>query len=432
MKGVIKLISNLKITGLFGRFNYNIELKDNNITILTGPNGFGKSTILKIILEISNLNLLYFFNLEFKEIIIQCTDSNTISLKKQKNKFLVNDEKIDNQNFKEYFFSQHRFTQIRPNKWLDRETRKFYNSMEDAYFTLFDDLSEEDSDLFTMFLNKQQNTSFLKIKKILLDFKTSCGNIRLISEQRLIKQNHAYTDNEEKIIDVISELPQKMKYKISKVSEDYSKKANSLDSSYPGRLFSTKEGLKDKKEYEEKMKIANSKFEKLNKYDLVDFKIIKANNYEEEFSKALKIYFEDFESKYAVFEDFIDRLDLYTEIVNSRLSFKEIKITRKEGLIVVSKDKNKSTCLDLNHLSSGEKQEIVLFYELIFETDKNLLLLIDEPEISLHILWQKKFMDDLMKVVNMGQLEVIVATHSPQIINNHWDMQIDLGELYGN
>ena len=110
----------------------------------------------------------------------------------------------------------------------------------------------------------------------------------------------------------------------------------------------------------------------------------------------------------------------------------EIKITRKEGLIVVSKDKNKSTCLDLNHLSSGEKQEIVLFYELIFETDKNLLLLIDEPEISLHILWQKKFMDDLMKVVNMGQLEVIVATHSPQIINNHWDMQIDLGELYGN
>ena len=61
MKGVIKLISNLKITGLFGRFNYNIELKDNNITILTGPNGFGKSTILKIILEISNLNLLYFF-----------------------------------------------------------------------------------------------------------------------------------------------------------------------------------------------------------------------------------------------------------------------------------------------------------------------------------------------------------------------------------
>ena len=98
------MISNLKITGLFGRFNYNIELKDNNITILTGPNGFGKSTILKIILEISNLNLLYFFNLEFKEIIIQCTDSNTISLKKQKNKFLVNDEKIDNQNFKEYFF----------------------------------------------------------------------------------------------------------------------------------------------------------------------------------------------------------------------------------------------------------------------------------------------------------------------------------------
>lgn len=45
--------------------------------------------------------------------------------------------------------------------------------------------------------------------------------------------------------------------------------------------------------------------------------------------------------------------------------------------------------LSLEQLSSGEKQEIVLFYELIFETDSQLLLLIDEPEISLHIMWQK-------------------------------------------
>ncbi len=41
-------------------------------------------------------------------------------------------------------------------------------------------------------------------------------------------------------------------------------------------------------------------------------------------------------------------------------------------------------------------------------------------------------MDDLQKVVNLKNLNVIVATHSAQIINNHWDKQIDLGEIYGN
>lgn len=88
--------------------------------------------------------------------------------------------------------------------------------------------------------------------------------------------------------------------------------------------------------------------------------------------------------------------------------------------------------MKLEQLSSGEKQEIVLFYELIFETEKQLLLLIDEPEISLHIMWQKLFMEDLDRVVSLGNLKVIVATHAPQIINNRWDLQIDLGELYGN
>ena len=83
-------------------------------------------------------------------------------------------------------------------------------------------------------------------------------------------------------------------------------------------------------------------------------------------------------------------------------------------------------------MSSGEQQEIVLFYELIFETPNKSLLLIDEPEISLHIVWQKIFMEDLQKVVKMKNLNVVVATHSPQIINNYWDNQIDLGELYGN
>lgn len=232
-------------------------------------------------------------------------------------------------------------------------------------------------------------------------------------------------------MDVISELPEKMKARISQLTADYSKAANSLDSTYPQRLLSTKQGLSGKEEFQEKMENANIKFAKLSKYDLVDLPFIRSTNYEAEFSKALKIYFEDFEKKYSVFADFIERLDLYTDIINSHLSFKSIRITRESGLVVVDND-DPNHILKLEQLSSGEKQEIVLFYELIFETEKQLLLLIDEPEISLHIMWQKLFMEDLDRVVSLGNLKVIVATHAPQIINNRWDLQIDLGELYGN
>mgnify|MGYP002186085282 FL=1 len=72
-----------------------------------------------------------------------------------------------------------------------------------------------------------------------------------------------------------------------------------------------------------------------------------------------------------------------------------------------------------------------MFYELIFESEKNTHLLIDEPEISLHIEWQLNFLNDLLKIVDKKQFKVTVATHSPQIISNHWDIQVDLGELSG-
>lgn len=41
--------------------------------------------------------------------------------------------------------------------------------------------------------------------------------------------------------------------------------------------------------------------------------------------------------------------------------------------------------IPIEHLSSGEKNDFVLFYELIFKCDSKSLILVDEPEISLHV-----------------------------------------------
>ena len=157
--------------------------------------------------------------------------------------------------------------------------------------------------------------------------------------------------------------------------------------------------------------------------------LIGKTEYVDRFSTALKIYFDDFSEKYRVFEKLITKLDLFTEIINNRFDFKKILISRENGFNIVDKN-NEEKKIKLTQLSSGEKQEIVLFYELIFETKSDLFLLIDEPEISLHIAWQKKFLDDMLMVAENNTLKVMVATHSPQIIGNHWDIQIDLGELY--
>lgn len=385
------MISCLEIKKLFNRFDYTIELQRNTITILTGPNGFGKSTILKIISALSSTNVMFFYKLDFQEIIITFDDNTTFSIEKKRTDGGTSALLVDKQELPFHLFASNAtrvpwIHRVSPNEWMDFRTRERFGR-EDLFFHLFDDADsiEDISNYFNISPKKAKEYSFLieKIKTIA----EKSGNVRLISEQRLIRKE-IDEDDDEQIVDVISELP-------------------------------------------EKMKNANIKFAKLSKYDLVDLPFIRSTNYEAEFSKALKIYFEDFEKKYSVFADFIERLDLYTDIINSHLSFKSIRITRESGLVVVDND-DPNHILKLEQLSSGEKQEIVLFYELIFETEKQLLLLIDEPEISLHIMWQKLFTEDLDRVVSLGNLKVIVATHAPQIINNRWDLQIDLGELYGN
>ena len=235
---------------------------------------------------------------------------------------------------------------------------------------------------------------------------------------------------EKQTVNVIDELPNQFREKINRVSSIYSSEANKLDSSYLNRLFETQNGI-TKEEYAKYLEYMNEKFEKLNKYNISDIKRLgKQVRFLEEHSKALKVYFNDFEKKYKVFEELIEQLDLFTDIINSRLKFKDIRISRDEGIVVYKSNTDEQ--LKLAQLSSGEKQEIILFYELIFESDKNIHLLIDEPEISLHIEWQLKFMDDLLRIAEKKKFKVTVATHSPQIINNHWDIQIDLGEMYGN
>ena len=422
------MIHSIQIDNLFGRFNYNISTKSEGITIITGPNGFGKSTILRIINALSKGSIDYFMRLDFSSLEVSFDNDQKIVIKNGEKGISIDDLKLPffNEERQEYT----RFIQRRP--WLQKTPGGFIDRRTDEYFTedeYFYRIFLEDDRYYEHYGNKSEHQTMIKLRQKLDQIKDWCGEVRFISDQRLIRTVSRRSE-ESQVIEVIRELPQRLKTQISKVSEEYSRVSNTLDSSYPKRLFAAKDGIKHQAEYQARLDEANEKFEKLNMYDLVDMSIIDEKNYNPTYSTALKIYFDDFAEKYKVFQNLVSKLDLFTKIINSRLTFKHIRITRDNGFEVVDND-NPKKVLQLSQLSSGEKQEIVLFYELIFDTKEKLLLLIDEPEISLHITWQKKFLDDLLEVSKQTELQVIVATHSPQVVSNHLDIQIDLGELYG-
>ena len=75
--------------------------------------------------------------------------------------------------------------------------------------------------------------------------------------------------------------------------------------------------------------------------------------------------------------------------------------------------------ISVSHLSSGEKQIVSLFSKLYLESEEKSILIIDEPELSLSLSWQKKLIPDIIKTGNCDLL--LTVTHSPFIFDNEFD-----------
>ena len=69
-------------------------------------------------------------------------------------------------------------------------------------------------------------------------------------------------------------------------------------------------------------------------------------------------------------------------------------------------------------LSSGEKQVLIILLTVLVEDDQPYILFMDEPEVSLHIEWQKKLIDLILEL--NPNVQIILTTHSPAVVMNGW------------
>ena len=140
------------------------------------------------------------------------------------------------------------------------------------------------------------------------------------------------------------------------------------------------------------------------------------------------------------------RIDTFFHLVNSLFeeTGKEITIDPQNNTLVFSIQKTEEEYLaangkllagtdgqifyganrkiQLDQLSSGEKQMLLILTTVFLQEEKPNVLLMDEPEISLHISWQDRLIE-WIRTLN-PYCQVILTTHSPNIFANGWEDKI--------
>ncbi len=396
-------IKQISIFGLFGLFDHIIPLNlEERITIIHGLNGLGKTTILRLINKFFNNNMYntddVLNTIPFERFEIELDDNSKIEIFQKKSSVYENNVHLI------YKLISSDGEEIN----IDENYNLIYKIIDEVpiHFIrtdrLFKHISTNKTSSFGYLASKDEERKTITVATVkvysddLLDIIEAKRSEAMDLAQeldrtfpiRLIKNTHQEILDKSQLYKKLTELTEQRKLLIEL-----------------GIL--AKEDKKDlqKEEYFQKL------FEQINENSIY----------------ALSIYVQDEEQKFAKLNELAKKIKLLIEIINKHYQYKKLSIDKKNGFIVDDGNSNKNIPLDV--LSSGEQHILVLMYELLFKTKPNTLVLIDEPEISLHIAWQKHFLENLQKVAELVKIDFLLATHSPDIIQGYWDLTVCLKRL---
>ncbi|WP_296241867.1 AAA family ATPase [uncultured Enterobacter sp.] len=457
----MKILS-IEVGNLFGIFNHRISLmSESNITIVIGENGLGKTIILEAIDSFFNKRFNYFKSIEFDFFTITFDNDEfwRIDKKVESGNIYLNVNKFD-QSIKKKPDLGSRAKNNAANKTAKIKIDENVSSRKRA---AYERKHIEELELIN-YLNHEKNRDYesvqlemelMNLRRLELKYGKHLGffnsnesddsqpkwftdalekiNVRLIETQRIITAKEIGGDSYVNSVQKCSAELLKMITDAVKLSSDIT---SGLDSTYPNRLINKlKQGTRDTfEELNIALKTLDDRRKVLSSVglgvDTKDSDILQIDDTQSDLIKLLKLYIDDSHEKIKPFDELSIKLKLFQDIINKRFKHKILQINRVSGLnfkSTVKKDKkNNFEVIPASKLSSGEQNELILFYKLIFNSHKGDMILIDEPELSLHISWQNEFIADLKEVTEINDVTVIIATHSPDIINDNWGLKVEL------
>lgn len=146
-------------------------------------------------------------------------------------------------------------------------------------------------------------------------------------------------------------------------------------------------------------------------------------------SSVLEPYLNGLNAKLDGIYPLYDLINILVLTVNKFFNDKKLHYSVRSGLkIFIDPPTNNQQEILPSQLSSGEQQLVLLFCYVLVARDTPSVFIIDEPEISLNILWQRMLVSSLQALAKGSELQFIFASHSMEILSKHRNRVISMQE----
>jgi energy-coupling factor transporter ATP-binding protein EcfA2 len=458
-----KLISQIRITKLFGLYSYALPDNTNftNASILYGDNGVGKSTILRLAFHLLSAandrgHRTALYKAKFESLEIELTSGHCIKAK------FINQGKNEKTRTLSLSITEGAETIVIWDYIPKRMQEGLYLGDSELYF-------EYNSDRLPKIRSQQklrapEEPSKLRGEHAYIEtLKEVCPTIYILNAERRLDSDEVADPSDEvelrrvmhyeearKINDLVARsreialtqaLSAASKWIAKKAVQSANRGSENVHTVYSNVLkhLVGSPGAKKDENAEPDISVLirqltsiETKTAQLSQYELatplstVDFK--KALNARTQAKRTLTAnllspYINSVDGRLNAIDPIYKIIDRFILTVNGLLTDKSIYFKLSQGFSF--KNKNGET-LDAGQLSSGEQQLLLLFCYVLVARDTPSIFMIDEPEISLNIKWQRQLIQSLLDITSDSRIQFIFASHSLELLSQHRNRVIKL------
>lgn len=442
-------IEQFTIKGLFGINDVSLNF-ENEVNIYIGENGLGKTTILNCLYYILHDDYIKLSEITFNEIVVKFVNESKISISKADVlKYVKNSRRRgtryredDVYSYIESLLDLNNFGKgaLMDDDLRDMITRRVSNFLEmpysiaNSYVSLYLSSTSIGVKGDERRINSLREIVSQKVKERVI-YLTTYRRIEKDFSDRFESDNDRFSRMNDSLIrfgmkDVSKAIKNILETIRTKTYQECNKMTGVLLSKYAkSNTSSYSYSNYDYQNYELVKIVLDRLGEQIDKdtqktiLELIDKRDINNN----EFQNLRDLIIELIQNYYSL-KKYDEKIIRFTETCNKYLNNKRfvynqsdltLKILKTEDELFVYNSEQKQEEIELSMLSSGEKQIVSLFSRLYLESDNKCILLIDEPELSISMKWQKMLLPDIMRSGNCRLL--LTVTHSPFIFDNEFD-----------